>query len=791
MMKPVSPPPSPTPTRAAGSAPGAFDQTADRPDQVGPYRLERAIGRGGQATVYRGLHVELERLAAVKLLAPKLADDDEYTERFHREATLSARLDHPNIVSVYASGVEAGWHWLAMELVDGEPVSSLIARKGKLPTARAFAIAVDVASALDYAVRRGVLHRDVKPQNVLLGATDPRARLADLGLAKDRKVDRRLTETGIVLGTPRYMAPEVILEGKSDDVRADIYSLGLMLFEMLTGQVPLTDPTSAFATMMRHTQEDVPPPSSLEPRLSPTVDVVLGAMTARDPAGRYPNAAELARDLEAVGRGEAPSRLPPPAPARAEEPIAAAVEAEGPPPSAPPGKARPGDATAISRVRVALVAVAVGFLGVAVALGLVLGLGEDPLGPPPKPTTPDRNTAATARSAAPSAADAPEAEPGPAPDREAFALPPPPDTAGRPPSSAEIQRAVQVFRKRVPDLDVLERALAARADLDPVDRLAYWTIAALAHAGIGDRVGYDRAVARAREHAGPGGFPASRDTAFWTTVERLPEVIASLLDGDATVDLTDELRQAILLLTPSGSVLVHEALVRRQLVRTLRADAANLAPLRGQIRSLADVQRPLRGLAADGDPFVGRLVDLIDELRAIFPAPPSPGLVIDPASALGRTILEPDPPGEWEVVEDGLRPTRRSDPLRQLTNGAFSISIPSALRFGAVELDLATRHAAVARIDIADAASVYLAADERGIRAERVRRGLAGARPLPTERKVQLVISMRSTPTGLTRITLTADGEELLDVVGSPGSRGLRLFANSGTTVHAVRLQPR
>ncbi len=273
------------------------------PTQLGPFRLQKRLGRGGQASVYLAQQLNLQRPAAVKVLSFKLAADEAFVERFHREARIAARLNHPNIVSVFDSGCEQGFHWLAMELVEGESVDDLLQREKRLAPARAFQIAHETAVALHEATRHRIIHRDVKPQNVLL-TTDGTAKLADLGMAKQHTVDKSLTATGMVIGTPRYMSPEMVL-GDDVDVQSDIYSLGVMLYQMLTGEVPLRG-ESVMETLLRHTKDAVPAPSEKVSGLGRSVDQVVARMTAIDREARYGDAAELVTDLVALREGRTP-----------------------------------------------------------------------------------------------------------------------------------------------------------------------------------------------------------------------------------------------------------------------------------------------------------------------------------------------------------------------------------------------------------------------------------------------------------------------------------------------------
>ncbi len=291
------------PTIAGSPAPDHHHADERPPNVLGPYRVGERLGAGGQATVYRADHVGLGRAAAIKVLSPKMAADSEYTDRFHAEATIAARLQHPHIVTTYDSGEQDGFHWLAMELVDGESVADRIAR-GPLSLEEAVAVTRSVALALDYAAAHGIIHRDVKPQNVLVDSAGT-AKLADLGLAKDKDASQSLTATGVAIGTPRYASPEVAMgtRGRDLDVRSDVYSLGLSLWEMLTATAPLAGETIV-ETLIRHTQEDVPSLGGLVPdATAKLLDPVIARMTARERDRRYPSAAALADDLAAIAEG--------------------------------------------------------------------------------------------------------------------------------------------------------------------------------------------------------------------------------------------------------------------------------------------------------------------------------------------------------------------------------------------------------------------------------------------------------------------------------------------------------
>ena len=221
---------------------------------IGRYQLLRVIGKGGMGLVYLARDPILQRLVAIKVLSPHLSSDETVIARFINEARIAASLQHPNIVTVYEAGQDGNFVFMAMEYVEGQDLASLIRQKGKLHPDEAIAILKAVASALDYAHQKGVIHRDVKPSNVLI-SNDGVVKLMDFGIARVVGGERH-TKTGVLVGTPEYMAPE-LWEGKDADKMADLYSLGVMAYEMLTGEVPFTGATPV-AIGYKHVHEEVP-----------------------------------------------------------------------------------------------------------------------------------------------------------------------------------------------------------------------------------------------------------------------------------------------------------------------------------------------------------------------------------------------------------------------------------------------------------------------------------------------------------------------------------------------------
>ena len=281
---------------------------------LGYYHLLAELGGGGMATVYRAYDTRTGRLVALKLLLPHLWHDREFVERFRREARNAAALRHPNIVPVYESGIVEGYPYLAMAYVEGGSLAErLLWQRGPLPLDRAADVLTQVAAALDYAHAQGLVHRDVKPSNVLL-ARDGQALLTDFGIAK-AAWDSKLTQTGTRVGTPAYMAPEQA-RGQAVGPWTDVYALGVVLYEMVTGRPPFQGNTDA--VLYQHVHEPPPPPRRLNPALPPVAERVILRALAKDPARRYRTAGELAaafqRAVEPVTRVAQPVPVTPQTP---------------------------------------------------------------------------------------------------------------------------------------------------------------------------------------------------------------------------------------------------------------------------------------------------------------------------------------------------------------------------------------------------------------------------------------------------------------------------------------------
>jgi eukaryotic-like serine/threonine-protein kinase len=259
------------------------------------YELEELVGTGGMSSVFKARDRLLERPVALKILHEQYTLDPEYVERFRREARAVAQLTHPSIVTVIDRGEQAGRQFIVFEYVDGENLKQVVNREGALPVRDAIELTLQVARALGFAHDRGIVHRDVKPQNVILN-DDGRAKVTDFGIARSLDVDG-VTQTGAVVGTSDYIAPEQA-QGQPVDAQTDVYSLGVVLYELLTGEVPY-DGENFVAVAMQHVHQPVPSVLDRRPDVPPRLDLVLQRAMAKRPEDRHGSMGELCDDLEA------------------------------------------------------------------------------------------------------------------------------------------------------------------------------------------------------------------------------------------------------------------------------------------------------------------------------------------------------------------------------------------------------------------------------------------------------------------------------------------------------------
>src|SRR5450631_92362 len=275
---------------------------------AGRYRLEAVIGRGGMSTVYKAFDTVLERPVAIKLMHREITSDSDQLERFRREARSVAQLNHPHVVTVIDAGEEptadtegagpgsTGTPYIVLEYVDGETLKDIIRREGPLEIPQAIAYAIEIARALGAAHERQIVHRDVKPHNILI-SEEGGAKITDFGIARTL-TEQGLTMAGRVLGTTDYVSPEQAL-GQPVTGQSDLYSLGIVLYEMLTGDVPF-HADSPVAVAMKHVREDVPDVQLMRPEVSAATASVVDRAVAKDLSRRYPDATSMVAELEEV-----------------------------------------------------------------------------------------------------------------------------------------------------------------------------------------------------------------------------------------------------------------------------------------------------------------------------------------------------------------------------------------------------------------------------------------------------------------------------------------------------------
>src|SRR5438067_1302791 len=261
----------------------------------GRYKIIRKLGAGGMADVYLAEDQELGRRVAIKILNDRHAADDSFVERFRREAKNAASLSHPNIVSIYDRGTAEGTYYIAMEYLDGRSLKELIVSRGPAPIKVAIEYTRQILGAIGFAHRHGIVHRDIKPHNVLVGP-EGRLKVTDFGIA--RSGASQMTEVGSIIGTAQYLSPEQA-RGSPVDQTSDLYSVGVVLYEMLTGQVPFTGDTP-LEIAMKHLSEVPKPPSELRPDVPHDLDLVVLRALAKDPAERYESSEAMSADLKRV-----------------------------------------------------------------------------------------------------------------------------------------------------------------------------------------------------------------------------------------------------------------------------------------------------------------------------------------------------------------------------------------------------------------------------------------------------------------------------------------------------------
>jgi serine/threonine protein kinase len=264
-------------------------------DQLDHYRIDSLAARSGMASIFRGTDLRTGRPVAIKIPHPEMESDPVFFERFNREAEIGRRLEHPGVMKVFPDD-QTSRIYLVMEWVEGRLLRTILTEEGQLPVERSVRITLGICDALDYIHSHGVVHRDLKPENIMVDSND-RIKLIDFGIASNAGA-RRITFTKLsnTMGTPDYISPEQV-RGRRGDGRSDVYALGVMLYEMLTGKVPFTGP-NAFAIMNDRLLNNPVPPREINPEISPQLQEIIYRALERDPRNRYSNAREFAWDLK-------------------------------------------------------------------------------------------------------------------------------------------------------------------------------------------------------------------------------------------------------------------------------------------------------------------------------------------------------------------------------------------------------------------------------------------------------------------------------------------------------------
>jgi serine/threonine-protein kinase len=287
----------------------------------GRYRVEARIATGGMSTVYRGIDVRLGRPVALKVMDARYAGDHQFLTRFHREARAIASLKHPGLVAIYDQGHDPTHPFLVMELIEGGTLRELLRERGPMPPHAAVAVLRPVLGGLGVAHRAGLVHRDIKPENVLI-SDDGEVKLVDFGLVR-AIAEAGITSTSVILGTAAYLSPEQVL-GADTGPRSDVYAAGIMAFELLTGTTPFKG-DSAITVANQRLDQDVPPPSSLIDGVPDQFDDFIARATARDPDGRFADAAAMSAELDVIAEELALPQFRVPAPRNSAQHTAAAV----------------------------------------------------------------------------------------------------------------------------------------------------------------------------------------------------------------------------------------------------------------------------------------------------------------------------------------------------------------------------------------------------------------------------------------------------------------------------------
>ncbi|MGD2166445.1 MAG: serine/threonine-protein kinase, partial [Anaerolineae bacterium] len=393
--------------------------------ELGKYRIRAKIGRGGMGTVFKAYDPTLDRYAAVKVLAPHLVWKEEAIERFLREARAAARLRHPSIVTIYDVGQDGDWYYFAMEHLEGRPLTEVLLERGPLPSSEVLDILRPLAEALDYAHEEGLVHRDIKPGNIMV---EPRGRvtLTDFGIVHAAQ-QTRITATGTLVGTPEYMSPEQA-KGAAIDARSDQYSLGVVAYEMLGGRVPFSA-ESPFALLYKVTQEPLPPIREVCPTLPAEAEQVLERALAKRPGDRYPTVTAFVDALQQAIAGQTERATPP----SESVPLAEAPTVVRERAAEAPTRLSPSRET---RKPPLWAWVGGGLAAVALVIGLVKGLSGTNASTSPTPTIEAPAVGVTPSSQATQAeVSTPSATPTPTTSPSDTPSPSPPSTASRTPTA--------------------------------------------------------------------------------------------------------------------------------------------------------------------------------------------------------------------------------------------------------------------------------------------------------------------------------------------------------------------